>query len=152
MTIEHSLKNTGRQPIRSNVYNHNFLVLDKSAPGPDLVITLPFDIKSAWPPAAEMAEISGKQIRYKKTLEQQERVSFPIQGFGGDAKDYDIRIEDRKAGVGMRITGDRPLASETLWSIRSVMALEPFIDISVDPGKDLGWKYTYAYYTVPKGN
>ena len=40
----------------------------------------------------------------------------------------------------MRITGDRPLASETLWSIRSVMALEPFVDISVDPGKDLSWK------------
>ena len=100
MTIEHSLKNTGRQPIRSNVYNHNFLVLDKTAPGPDLVITMPFEVKSPRPPAADMAEISGKQIRYKKTLEQQERVFFPIQGFGADAKDYDIRIEDKEGRRG----------------------------------------------------
>ncbi len=149
MTIEHKLTNTGRLPIRTNVYNHNFLVLDKSGPGPDLVITLPFDIRSPRPPAPELAEIKGRQILYKKTLENQERVFFPIQGYSQDPKDYDIRIEHRKAGVGMRITGDRPLSGKTLWSIRSVMAIEPFVDILVDPGKDFDWKYTYTYYSLP---
>jgi hypothetical protein len=152
MTIEHSLKNTGRLPIRTNVYDHNFLVLDKAAPSPDFVISLPFEIKSNRPPAAEMAKILGKQIAYTKTLENQERVFFPIEGFGHDAKDYDIRIENRKLGVGMRITGDRPLASETLWSIRSVLSVEPFIEVAVEPAKDFSWKYTYAYYTIAKGN
>ncbi len=52
----------------------------------------------------------------------------------------------------MRITGDRPLASETLWSIRSVLAMEPFIDVVAEPGKEFTWKYTYTYYTVAKGN
>jgi hypothetical protein len=151
MTIEHSLKNTGRQPIRTNVYDHNFLVLDKSAPGPGFVISLPFEIKTSRPPAAEMAAIRGKQIAYTKTLTNQERVFFPIEGFSGDPKDYDIRIENRKLGAGMRITGDRPLASATLWSIRSVLSLEPFIDVTAEPGKDFSWKYTYAYYTLPKG-
>jgi hypothetical protein len=78
MTIEHNLKNTGRQPIRTNVYDHNFLVLDKAAPSPDFVISLPFQIKSSRPPAAGTAEIRGKQIAYMKTLENQERVFFPI--------------------------------------------------------------------------
>jgi hypothetical protein len=151
MTIEHSLKNTGRLPIRTNVYDHNFLVLDKSAPGPGFVISLPFEIKTSRPPAAEMAAIRGKQIAYTKTLTNQERVFFPIEGFSGDPKDYDIRIENRKLGAGMRITGDRPLASATLWSIRSVLSLEPFIDVTAEPGKDFSWKYTYAYYTLPKG-
>jgi hypothetical protein len=149
MTIEHSLKNTGRTAIRSNVYNHNFLVLDKSGPGPDLVTTLPFEIKTPRAPAAELAEISGKRILYKKALEKQERVFFPIQGFSAEAKDYDVRIENSKAGVGMRIAGDQPLASATLWSIRSVMAIEPFVDISVDAGQEFHWKYTYAYYALP---
>lgn len=151
MTIEHSLKNTGRLPIHTNVYDHNFLVLDKASPSPDFVISLPFEIKSSRPPAA-MAEIRGKQIAYTKTLENQERVFFPIEGFGGDSKDYDIRIENRKLGAGMRITGDRPLASATLWSIRSVLSLEPFIDVTAEPGKDFSWKYTYTYYTIAKGN
>ena len=152
MTIEHSLKNTGRLAIHTNVYDHNFLVLDKAAPGPDFVISLPFPIKSSRPPGAGMAEIRGNQIAYLKNLENQERVFFPIEGFGGDSKDYDIRIENRKLGAGLRITCDRPLASETLWSIRSVLSLEPFIEITVEPARDFSWKYTYTYYTVAKGN
>jgi hypothetical protein len=148
MTIEHSLKNTGRLAIHTNVYDHNFLVLDKAAPGPDYVISLPFQIKSSRPPGAGVAEIRGNQIAYLKTLENQERVFFPIEGFGGDSKDYDIRIENRKLGAGVRITGDRPLASETLWSIRSVLSVEPFIEIAVEPARDFNWKYTYTYYTV----
>ena len=151
MTIEHNLKNTGRQPIRTNVYDHNFLVLDKAATSQDFVISLPFEIKTTRPPAAEMAAIRGKQIAYTKRLENQERVFFPIEGFSGDSKDYDIRIENRKLGVGMRVTGDRPLASETLWSIRSVLSVEPFIDVTAEPGKDFSWKYTYTYFTVAKG-
>jgi hypothetical protein len=48
----------------------------------------------------------------------------------------------------MRVTGDRPLASVALWSIRSVMAIEPFINVAVEPAKEMTWKYTYSYFTV----
>ena len=78
----------------------------------------------------------------------QDRVSFPIQGFGPNASDYDIRVENRRARAGVRITGDRPLASMALWSIRTVLAVEPFIDISIDPGDTFTWKYTYTYFTL----
>ena len=43
MTIAHGWKNTGKTPIRTNVYNHNFMTLDKQPPGPDYVITFPFE-------------------------------------------------------------------------------------------------------------
>ncbi len=49
----------------------------------------------------------------------------------------------------MTITGDRPLAKMALWSIRSVLSVEPFIDISVEPGAESTWKYGYEYYTLP---
>jgi hypothetical protein len=32
------------------------------------------------------------------------------------------------------------------------MSIEPFVDISVDPGKEFGWKYTYTYYALPGRN
>jgi len=38
MVLEHSLKNTGSRPIRTTVYNHNFLVLDNQPPGAPLAI------------------------------------------------------------------------------------------------------------------
>ena len=141
MVIEHTLRNTGSVALVSNVYNHNFLVLDQLAPGPDYVITLPFAITSTRPPAPAAATISGNQITYARTLEGQDRVSFPIQGFGPHAGDYDIRIENRRARAGVRVRGDRPLASMTLWSIRSVLTMEPFIDIEVDPGGAFTWRY-----------
>lgn len=148
MRIEHSLRNTGRLPIDTNVYDHNFLRIDGEAPGPDYTITTPFPIKSSRPPNAEFAEIRGNQVLYLKPLAGQDRVATGMQGFGAGASDYDVRIENKKAGVGMRITGDRPLQNESLWSIRAVLAVEPFIKISVAPGQEFRWSMTYDYYSL----
>lgn len=150
LVMEHSLKNTGRLPIETNLYNHNFLTLDKAGPSPDFVVTVPYQIQSQRPPNPQAATITGNQFTWAKAVEGEERVSAPIGGFSTDAKDYDIRIENRKLGAGMRITCDRPLVNNTVWSIRSVIAVEPFIAIAAEPGKEFTWKYTYSYYTIEK--
>lgn len=148
MTISHSLKNTGSKEIKTNLYNHNFLTLDQSATGPDDAITLPFEVKTNRPPNKDLAEVRGKEIVYLKTLKDHDTVAMPVEGFSAEAKDYDIRIENKKLGAGMRIVGDQPLASVALWSIRSVLAIEPFIAIQIAPGKEMNWQYTYTYYSV----
>ena len=149
MVLEHSLKNTGKRAIRSTVYNHNFLVLDKQPPGPDFTITLPFQIRSPQPPNRELAEIRGNQIVYLKVLQDQDMLETLVEGFSDSPKDNDIRIENRKVGAGMRINGDHPLSSFNLWSIRAVMAVEPFIAMNVEPGGEFTWKMSYQYYTLP---
>jgi hypothetical protein len=151
MVMEHALKNTGRKPIRSEVYNHNFLVLDGLPPGPGVVITLPFPIKTDRSPAPELAEIRGNQILYRKTLTDKDTVFMGIQGFGDSPKEYDVRVEHAKAGAGYRVTGDRPLSQMALWSIRSNVSMEPFIRMDIPPGEEFAWKYTYDYYTLPEG-
>jgi len=150
MVISHSLKNTGSKAIESKLYNHNFLTLDQAGTPAGYSLTFPFDVKTSRPPNAQLASVSGRSISYLKTLQDRETVAMPVEGFGTDAKDYDIRVENPKAGVGMRIVGDKPLASMALWSIRSVMAIEPFVAISVEPGKEMTWSYTYTYYALPK--
>jgi hypothetical protein len=151
MVLEHSLKNTGRHAVRTSVYNHNFLVLDGQPPGPGLVITVPFQIQTRRPPSKELAEIRGNQIAYLKTLEDRDIVTTPLQGFSASPNDNDIRIENSRLGVGMRITADRPLSSESLWSIRAVLAMEPFVSLVIEPGDEFTWKSTYNYYTLPAG-
>ena len=151
MVFEHSLKNTGRCAVRTSVYNHNFLVLDGQPPGPGFVITVPFQIQTRRPPTKELAEIRGNQIVYVKTLENRDIVTTPLQGFTDSPKDNDIRIENSRLGVGMRITADRPLSSESLWSIRTVLAIEPFVAMSIEPGNEFTWKSRYTYYTLPAG-
>ncbi len=148
MVIEHSLKNTGRLPIQTSVYNHNFLVLDKQATGAAFSITFPFQVTATPPPDKEFAEVAGHQVLYRQTLTGEDKVTFAIDGFSKSADDYKIRIENSKVKAGMTITGDRPLAKLSLWSIRSVIAVEPFVDIAIEPGGQSTWKYDYEYDTL----
>jgi hypothetical protein len=147
MLIQHTLKNLGSKPIIGTAYNHNFWTLDKLAPGPGLVIGFHFTPTTTRPIDAASAEIVNNEFRYKKELSGKDRVSAAIQGFGATPEDYDLRVENRRAGAGVRIRGDRPLTNIALWSIRTVMAVEPYISMDIAPGADFSWTLTYDYYT-----
>jgi hypothetical protein len=150
LVLDHSLRNTGKRAIHSSVYNHNFLYLDRKSPGPDVSITLPFLIQASPPPDPRFADVRGGQILFRKTLTGEDRVYFAIAGFGHDPKDYDIRIENRLAQAGLRITGDQPLSRAALWTIRAPLSLEPFIEMNIEPGAEFTWRITYDFYTLPK--
>ena len=147
MMIEHSLRNAGTRAIHTNVYDHNFLVLDQQPTSASFVIRMPFEVKADPPPDTAFAEIKKNEIVYRKTLTGEDRVTFSIAGFGKSAEDYNIHVEDGRAGV--KMSSDRPLARMSLWSIRSVIAVEPFLDLEIEPGAESTWKYQYEYYTLP---
>jgi hypothetical protein len=149
MAMAQSLKNTGTRPIHTAVYNHNFLVLDKQPTGDGFTITLPFAITANPLPNKELAEVEKNQISYRKTLVGKDTVYFSINGFGKSADDYKIHVENTNVKAGMMVSGDRPLAKMSLWSIRSIIAVEPFVDIALEPGNQSTWKYDYEYYTLP---
>ena len=151
MVIEHSLKNTGKKPIESSVYNHNFVVLDKQPPGPDFTFRVPFQIKSMRPLNNGVAEVRGNEIAYLRPLASKDQQAVLMQGFSNNASDSEIVIENRKVGAGVKISGDRPLVRELLWSIRTVLAVEPYIVIDIQPGAEFTWKDMLEYYTLPAG-
>ena len=150
MTIAHRLRNTGTKAIATNVYNHDFVVLDRQPPGPDFVVKFPYPLvpgargRAPRRPAPHLArrsgggsravarprrtlvdhnvdascrsenscapvgELVGNEIRYTKVLEGQERMTTGVGGFSNEVKDYDIRVENAKVGVGFRLTADTP--------------------------------------------
>ena len=195
MTISHVMKNTGTKPIATNVYNHNFTTIDKQTTGPDIEITVPWQMARAarrggpppqgavpGAPAAQgtparqspppvnpsaplaagermgtqcgqpqmqtLAETKANKLVYAKVLEGAECYPGNFTGFGADAKDNDIRIENKKTGAGVHITADRPLSRFGYWSIRTVVAPEPYIDLNIEPGQQFTWTYTFDYYTT----
>jgi hypothetical protein len=145
MTIEHRFRNTGPKAISSRVYNHNFLVLDGQGPGPDTTVRVPFEIASPKPPDAAMAEIRGKQIVYRRALQGEDRVMTEMNGFGATPADYDVSVANAKSGAGVRITADRPLARLMLWSIRAVMAVEPFVEFTLQSGETYNFTLNYQF-------
>ena len=60
---------------------------------------------------------------YAKVLEGVECFQASFTGFGPAVTDHEIRIENKKVGAGVRITGDRPMSRFGYWSIRTVLAL-----------------------------
>ena len=110
LVLEHRLENTGRKPIATSVYNHNFFTLDHQTTGPDFVVRFPFEpraaaaARTAWPRCAAGTWRSCARSRPR-------RPSSPSStGSARPRSDYDFRIENRKTGAGVRVTGDRPLA------------------------------------------
>lgn len=145
MVLEHTLVNIGSRPIQTSVYDHNFLVLDGQPPNPDFSIKFPFPLKAEAQLNPDLAAIEGNRFIYRKMLEGRDTVATGLSGFGPTPADYRIEIENRKVGAGMRITGNRPLSRLYLWSIRSVLSIEPYIDMTIAPGSSFDWKYTYDY-------
>lgn len=150
MEIAQSLKNTGKLAIQSSVYNHNFMVFDKQGPGPDNTFRVPYPIQGT-PRNKDLTEIRGNEVRFLKPLAGQDEAVVTLQGFGNGVKDSEVVIENRKVGAGVKITVDRPLVRSMLWSIRTVLAVEPYIAIDVAPGAEFTWKNTIDYYTLPAG-
>jgi hypothetical protein len=75
-----------------------------------------------------------------------------MKGFSDNPSDYSISIENTKVGAGVRYSGNRPLWNVGYWSIRSVLAAEPFINIDIAPGSEYTWTLTYDYYTSTRRN
>jgi hypothetical protein len=149
MVIEHNLRNTGRKPIASSVYEHNFYMLDHLPAGPDYSVRFPFDIH----PESDLkgaAEARGKELTYLKEVQGRQSVTTWIDGFGGTDRDYDIRVENRKAGIGVRQTSDQPMSKLNFWSIRTTVCPEAYIDLAVEPGDDTSWRINYEFYTLPR--
>ena len=109
--------------------------MDLATTGPDIVVRFPFDEKAARP-LNDLAEVRGKDIAFLKEFQKGQTVFTEVEGFGAAASDYDFRLENRKTGAGVRITGDRPLVKVYFWSANLTVCPEPYIDVSADPARN----------------
>lgn len=148
MRIEHSLRNTGKKTIETSVYEHNFYVIDGQPAGPDFTVRFPFSVTTGanlrGPGVAK-----GNEFTYTAELEKGQQVYTDLNGWSANAKDYDIRVENRKSGAGVRQTSDRPLSKLVFWSIRTTVCPEAYIDMKIEPGKEFTWQIVYDFYTLP---
>jgi hypothetical protein len=147
MTLEHRLRNTGRKTIETSVYEHNFYMLDHQPAGPDYLVRFPFEVHTL-ADVHGAAVARGNEFTYLKELPDGQSVYTGMTGFGDSARDYDIRVENRKAGIGVRQTSDHPISKLVFWSIRSTVCPEAYIDLKIEPGQEAHWEIKYEFYTL----
>jgi hypothetical protein len=145
LILEHRLKNTGTETIDTEVYDHDFFMLDSAPSGPDIVTRLAFTPK-AEKPLEPLARIEGKQILYQETLQPGQYVESYLTGYSSSPSDYDITVENQKTGVGVEQTGDTPMSRFNFWSPRTTVCPEAYIHLVIAPGQTAHWNIRYRFY------
>lgn len=147
MVLVHRLKNKGKRTIDTNVYNHNFFVMDNQPTGPDFTVTFPFRLITEGEAAGPLGKLQDNQILFEKELVNSERLFYrSVVGFGNSASDYDIKIENHKTGAAVRITSDLPVSKLVFWSHPKTLCPEPYSQLKVGPGETVTWKVFYQFY------
>ena len=145
LTLRHSLKNTGTKTIDTQVYDHDFFMLDGAPSGPEMNIRFPFapQVEKSMEP---LAGIEGKQIVYRQELQPDQYVESYITGYSNNPSDYDIVVEDTKTGVGVEQTGNTPISLFNFWSPRTTICPEAYHHLVIAPGQTVRWDIHYRFY------
>jgi hypothetical protein len=144
LKIEDHLKNTGKKPIDTTVYDHHFMTL---SPGEDGVeLQAPFTLAHARPMPADVVKFDGARMTYLRGLTGEEQVASDLTGFTNAVADNDFKITATKTGYGVRIRADKPVTRLLWWSVPSTMGIEPYMDIKLKPGEETRWTHTMDYY------
>ena len=148
LTLSHTLRNTGQKTIETSVYDHDFFMLDGQTTGPDVAVTFPFEVH--WSGLANpLIETDGSELHFLKKLLPGQAPQSNLTGFGASVRDYDIRVENRKTGAGVRQTSDHPIGKINFWATPQTVCPEAFIDLKVAPGQAASWKISYEFYALP---
>lgn len=145
LVMEHSLKNVGTKTIDTDVYEHDFFMLDGTPTGPGMAIHFVFRPK-AQQSLEPGARIEGQDIVYQQELKSKQTVSSFLTGYSNISSDYSFTFENRKTGVGVEQSGDSPMSNFNLWSIRTTVAPEAYIHLHIPPGKTQHWNIQYRFF------
>jgi hypothetical protein len=149
MTLQHSLKNTGRKTIETYVYDHDFFMLDGKPTGPGMVVHFKFEPKPQGDIGAA-GKIEGKDLVFVEALVPRKGVAGYLTGYSDDPRDFDFTVEDTQSNVGVEQTSDHALARLYFWSTQSTICPEGYIRLNVAPGETSRWTLRYRFFAPGK--
>jgi len=155
MVITHCLKNTGKQSIKTEVFNHNFFVIDDQTIGKDFELIFPTNVYCAdkGRGIGDIFEIQGRKIRFNRDMQEEESIACRyLEGICNSVKDFDIRIENLRTGAGVRISGDHALSRLRLWGNSKTVCPETYLNLSIDSSDEFRWSYYYEFYEIDAKN
>jgi hypothetical protein len=147
LILEHHMKNIGTQKIDTQVYDHDFFVLDNAPTGPGMTVHFPFEPK-AQRSMEPHAKIDGKDIVYLQELQTgrgQSATSY-LTGYSSNPSDYDFTVENQKTGVGVEQTSTSPISQVNFWSIRTTICPEAYIHVEAEPHQTANWDIHYRFF------
>lgn len=146
VVLTHSLHNRGSEPLRTDVYDHDFYMLDGRPTGPGFEISFPF-VPVPSQPFEFGASIDDRRIVYQQPIAPGGTVDGYLTGYNATAADNRIMVENTDLGFGVEQTETLPLSKLYLWSIPTTICPEAYIHLDVAPGKTVYWTIRYRLFT-----
>ncbi|RXH56302.1 hypothetical protein [Granulicella sibirica] len=143
--LEHHLKNIGTKPIDTEVYDHDFFMLDQKPIGPGLQVTYPF-IPVPDKPFVPSVEVDGKVVKVVAPVGRPGPGAY-ITGYSNKVSDYDVTTEDTGAKIGVEQTSDSAIVRSYFWGTSKTICPELYLKVHAEPGKTQGWKINYRFFT-----
>jgi hypothetical protein len=140
--LVHNLKNTGSNPIDTDVYNHQFFIIDDDPIGPHYRLTFPFPVR-ATSDLKGVATTEGHDLYFLK--DNTTSIWTKLEGFGSEPQHNAVTITNEATGAAIRYEGNTPLKEFRCWSVRWTCCPEPFIAINLKPNDEMGWEMKYTF-------
>ena len=149
MLISYKLKNKGSKPIMTQTFNHNFFVIDNLMLNEDFELIFNEEVKGEFRNENDLMKFQENKLKFNRKIKRDESVyCASITNKNDEAVAYDMRIENRGTGAGVRIIGSLPISNLVFWCRGNTMCPEPYVDINIEPGKELSWNIKYEFYTL----
>jgi hypothetical protein len=140
--LKHSLTNLGTKPIDTNVYDHDFFMLDHKPTGKQDQVTMGFT-PVAEKPLGEAAEVRGNTIAFTMTPDREHAAAGDLKGFTGRPGEYRAHLVDTESGVGILQSSASPISRFYFWSTSKTICPELYIPVHVAPGRKQMWEIRY---------
>ncbi len=148
LILSHSLENTGEKEITTEVFNHNFFVIDGQPSGPDFQVRFPYPISAVKDDLLGRISIKDNTINYPQEMEpgMEGMIGTGITGFGKGVEDNTFEIINTQTGAGVRVIGDQPLSKFHFWTVKTTICPEPYIEMKIKPGNIHTWNSEYLFF------
>jgi hypothetical protein len=141
LVIAHTFTNTGTAAIATQVYSHNFIIIDDIDIGSGYTAALGFP-PTVQPGASNMTtytSIQGNVISMTRTLIGATSIWAVLTGYGSSASQNTATVRNATAAASATFIGDLPLVKYQIWGTQHALSPEPFVDLSVAAGASKSW-------------
>jgi hypothetical protein len=149
-TILHTLKNTGKKAIDTQVYCHNFTIIDDDPIGPDYQIKFPTPLempKTSVGPGV----FKDSTMTFPYVLKDKEPQWCQFEGVKGTVEENGFTVTNTKRGVSLTVKGDQAPELMRFFATATAACPEPFLRIKAAPGEEKKWASTYTFaVTTPE--
>ncbi len=149
LTINYSLKNTGKKTIQTDEYVHNFMAINNDSIGEIFRLNFPFDLKpelfgeTVNPELA--VSVGEKEVASNAPAKEQ---FFFSNLSGRKSVPAAWELLHLKTQIGIREKTSFQTNKINLWGWKHVISPELFFEISIAPKETKEWTRTYEFFQI----